>query len=264
MRRSIGRAILGTLLGVALAAGQTPSPSPAADEKPDCAELSRLIKAALAAQLPKQYEDKSQWGMTIPIPPGFRVGPRRTLVRVGDHDELPHGAWKRTKLWVDDPAKDVRITIREFRKVEGKPSKLVLEATAALHVERQRRQWQRGLQLLDVTVQGDAVVRADVECDVSVALDAKKLPPELVVEAKITQCRLDLKEFELKQVGRLEIFGEIPKLVSEELRTYLQGVLKDKEPELKEKANLVIARVLKDGKGSLSPERLLPRPQPGK
>jgi hypothetical protein len=231
-----------------------------ADEKPDHAELSKLINQALADRIPKQYEDKSEWGKTIPIPPGFKVGPKRTVVKVGDNDELPHGPWKRTKVWVDDPAKDVKITIREFRKVEGKPSKLILEATAALHVERQRKGWQKGLPLLDVTVLADAVVKADVECDVSVSLDTKKFPPELAVDAKITECKLDLKEFDLKQVGRLEVTGEVPKLVSEELRGFLQTALRAYEPELKEQANKAIAKTLKEGKGSLAPDRLLPKP----
>jgi hypothetical protein len=231
-----------------------------ADEKPDHAELSRLINQAIAGQVPKQYEDKSEWGKTIPIPPGFKVGPRRTVVKVGDNDELPHGTWKRTKVWVDDPAKDVKITIREFRKVEGKPSRLVLEATAALHVERQRKGWQKGLPLLDVTVFADAVVKADVECDVSVSLDTKKFPPELSVEAKIAECKLELKEFDLKQVGRVEVTGEVPKLVSEELRGFLQAALKSYEPELKEQANKAIARTLKEARGSLAPDKLLPKP----
>src|SRR5438128_774509 len=96
-----------------LLAGLTP-PLAAADEpkppvKAEHAELARLIHAAIVPKLPKEFEDRSAWGRTIPDPGNLKLSGLRTRVKVGDKEELAHGSWVRTRLWLDDPGKDVQI-----------------------------------------------------------------------------------------------------------------------------------------------------------
>src|SRR5436190_1189553 len=62
------------LAACALAVGLALGSHAAADEeKPDYAEFSKLIHQAVTAQMPKQYEDRSSWGKTIPIPDKLRL-----------------------------------------------------------------------------------------------------------------------------------------------------------------------------------------------
>jgi hypothetical protein len=234
-----------------------------ADDNADYADLSRRIHQAIAPQIPKQFEDRSEWGGTVPIPERLRLAGLRTRVKVGDKEEFPHGAWKRTFIWLDDPTKDVQIDVRELRKLEGGPFRLVLDATVALHGERERQQWQRGLKLLAITAQADAVVTIGLEFDVKIALDLAKLPPEVNVEPKVVQSRLLLKEFELRKVGRL-IEGDLALQIGDELKGVIQDQMRQREPQVKERANQAIAKALQEGKGKISATSLLKAQGPAK
>jgi hypothetical protein len=230
-----------------------------AQQKEDHADLARVIQQVVATQLPREYEDRKEWGKTVPIPENLENARLRRRVKVGDHEEFPDGPWRRTRLWVDDPARDVQIRVQEVRKTDASKTHIRVEAVAALHGERQRQQWLRGLPLLDITAQADAVVSVALECDVAISLNTTAFPPELRVEPRVTQLHIGLKSFTLKQVGKL-IKGDLAEKLGHELQGMLEDLLKHKEPEIKEKANEAIARALKQNKGKLSADALLKAP----
>lgn len=240
-----------------LAIGSTLSLDAApAEEKPDYAEFSKLLQQAVTAQMPKQFEDRSSWGKTIPIPDKLRLSGLRTRVKVGDKEELPHGHWKRTRVWVDDPAKNVQIQVRDVRKVDAKNTRVQVAATVALHCERERQQWSKGLLLIGLLVQADATVNVALDCDVAISLNTNKFPPELQIEPKVVDCQLNLKEFELIRVGKL-IEGKEARELGNELKDILKQLIRLYEPDVQERANKAIAKSLKEGKGSISAEMLL-------
>ena len=117
---------------------------PAAEAAQD--GLAAYVHRAVAANVPRQYEDLSEWGATIPAPAAVRF-PRlkRTVIKVGDRYEVPHGTWKRTKVWLEEPAKDLRIRVPEVRRVGKQTTRLRVEATAAVRAERERQQWVKGV-----------------------------------------------------------------------------------------------------------------------
>lgn len=230
-----------------------------ADDKADHAALARVIQQVVAQQVPREFEDRKEWGQTVPIPPGLENAPRRRRIKVGDREEFPDGPWRRTRIWLDDPAKDVQIQVHEVRKIDANKTRLQVEAIVSLHGERQRQQWLRGLPLFDITAQADAVVSVLMDCDVAISLNPKVFPPELVVEPTVAQARLGLKTFTLKQVGRL-IKGDTAEKLGHELQGLLEDWLKQKEPEIKELANKAIAKSLKQNKGKFSAESLLKAP----
>jgi hypothetical protein len=227
-----------------------------AEEKPDNTEFSKLIHQAVIAQAPKQYEDRSSWGKTIPIPDKLRLPGLRTRVKVGDKEELPHDHWKRTRVWVDDPAKNIQIQVRDVRKVDDKITRVQVEATVALHAERERQQWSKGLHLFSLTVRADATVGVTLDCDVAITLNTSKFPPELKIEPKVADCQLELKEFDLIRVGKL-IEGADARELGNELKDILKQLIRLYEPDVKERTNQAIAKGLKEGKGAISAESLL-------
>src|SRR4051812_39594124 len=118
-------------------------------DKPAQADLAARIHQAVVAKMPRQYEDLSEWGKTIPPPPAVRFPRlRRTLIKVGDHYELPDGTWRRTRVWVDDPARDLTVQVPAVRKVGKNTTRLRVEATLAVQGERERQEWVRGVRLL--------------------------------------------------------------------------------------------------------------------
>jgi len=128
----------------ALAAGGEPS----AKDKDKYAEFSKLLHKIALKQIPNYLEDNTGWGQTVPIPPKVRFpNLKRTTVMVKDRPEFPHGLWRKVKVWMKEPAKDLTIRVKDF-KVEGKLIRISLDAVAALETEVEAQQWQLGILLI--------------------------------------------------------------------------------------------------------------------
>ena len=254
----MGRAILVVLCAVPAWAAGDEGPGPQGKDR--YAALSRLIQKAVLDRLPKVYEDDSGWGQTIPVPERFRRPRlRRTYVKVGDHLELPNGTWRKVRLWLDDPERDLTVHVRDLRKVGDATYHLSVDAGAALRGEADIKQWLKGLLLVDATARADAEAGLALELDVKVEL-AGKLPPEVQVEPRVTDLKIDLKDFNLRRVtfhrAGVTVEGAGGEL-GEQLKGALQGLLRAAEPEVRARANEAIARALREGRGTLSAADLL-------
>jgi hypothetical protein len=245
------------------ALGQSPSrapevvPTPAAPSTPptEYAALEKLIQDAAVAHLPRKYEDHSGWTGSVPIDPTMRLQHRRRQIEVNGRMEWPHGAWKRNKLWLDNPAKDVHLRINEFRRLDNGKVRLVLAATVAGHVEHERLRWRNGIPLLNYTVYADGVITATFDCDVDVILSATTIPPSLSIVPTVTACKLELKDYALRQVG--PVAGDGVREIGNELKDIVAELIHSYEPKAKELANRAIAKALKEGKGTLPASVLL-------
>jgi hypothetical protein len=246
----------------------------AADEKseakPDYSELSKKIQQAVIPQIPKQSEDTSEWGQTIPVHNDLRAPKlKRVVVKKDGKDEFPHGSWKRTKVTFDDPAKDVTIEVKDLKKIEGNLYRLQVDSTISAHSERQQQQWKNGVKLLDITAYADVVVTVALDCEVRATLKLTKFPPEVEVQPKVVESKLLLKEFNLRRLGLIDggviqIGGPLVQDLGNELKGIIQSQLKAKEPQIIEGANQAIAKGLKDGKATFPAASLLKSTTPTK
>src|SRR5688572_7889164 len=59
--------------------------------KQDYKDFSKLVHSMVVKELPKEVEDTSGWGGTIPYEPNLRLQRLRTVFKVGDKLEFPHG-----------------------------------------------------------------------------------------------------------------------------------------------------------------------------
>lgn len=239
------------------AADSQPVANAPGSDKQQFADLSRLIQTMVAKEIPKEYEDQSGWGQTIPIPEKLRLpGLQRTLIKVGDKLEMPHGLWKRYKVLMEDPKKDLVIRVKEFSKLDAKMFRLALDADAAFVGEAEVKHWAKGLALLNVTATADALIGLQMQFDIGVTLNTKKFPPDIKVEPKLNDLKVEMKEFNVRKVGSpklIQFQGDPTKSLGIELKDAINGILKTFEPQIKEQANEAIAQALKEGKGTLSP-----------
>src|SRR5262245_39606258 len=121
---------------------------PAKKNGPDLAAFSKIVHKLVVSQVPKEVFDDSGWGQTSPIPPKLSLPRLRKYIQVGDRVEVPDGFWRKIKLTMNDPAKDIRLAVREFKLTDKKNYRVVIDADAALHGWTETQHWQKGLQLV--------------------------------------------------------------------------------------------------------------------
>ncbi len=251
--RSLLCLIVSMLLASSAFAGDGPT-------KADYTEFSRLIQRIVVKQLPKEFEDRSGWGATIPVPPKLLLPNLRTYIKVGDQYELPHGAWRRIKSWLPKPEEDLQISVREFKALDAKTYRVVADVDAKVTCNAAWQQWQKGLLFAGLVGDADARVQASLVCDIAVSLDLSKLPPELKLEPKITELRTELKEFRLTSLGD----GELADGINDKMKEVLQTVLVFVQPQVKEQANLALVQALRQGQGTISSAAIIKSLAPSK
>jgi len=231
--------------------------------KKDYTALSKMIHQVVVSQLPKVFNGQTGWGQTIPIPPeGLRLMRRRKTVQVGDHLELPHGQWRKTRGWFEDPQRDLTIQVRDLHPIGKSAYRIALDVEAVLHGETQVEQWQKGILLVGIMGQADARIGIFLECDVALSL-GKGFPPEMKVEPKVTNLKLELKEFNLGHVDAtrpgvaLALQGAGARDLGNQVREALQDLLHNAEPAIMDRANEAIARSIREGKGTFSAASLM-------
>ncbi len=232
--------------------------APTADETAT-ADLARLIHKLIVARLPPVYENAADWGHTVPLPERLRLPRlRRTVVRVGDRLEVPDGTWRKLRLRAEDPERDVRVRVPEFKRLDAMKYRVGVEADAALRGEADVQRWRNGLELADLTARADVVVTVRVECAVTAKLEAGK---GLVLSPEITDLKLTLKEFTPKQVtfrrAGLTVQGEGVEAAGKEFKESLQALLRSAEPGMRSRANDALAKAVKEGKEPLPAAELL-------
>jgi len=229
---------------------------PAGEKQPkqEYKEFSRLIHSIVVKELPKEVEDASGWGGTIPAEFNLPLPRLRRYVKVGDKLEMPHGTWRKFKGKIEDPDKNLKIVVKDFKQLDVKTYRVVtdVDTTVLLHVDVQ--QWQKGLMLIGAEADVDARFTAAIVCDVSASLNFKKFPPELNLEPKVTELGLDFVEFKVRNGP---IFpGEFGDKLRKELTDSVRTILKASEPVIKSYANQAITESLKEGKGAISADAI--------
>src|SRR5262249_48628602 len=131
-----------------------------------------------------------------------------------------------------------------------------LDATVAFHAEGERKRWKNGVQLFGLVVQADATVTAALTCDVELGLDNRKFPPDVTGEPKNVESQLLLEKCDLNRVGNV-LIGDAARELGDELKGFIQELMRQREGEVKEAANEAIAKALKDGKARISAASLL-------
>ena len=226
----------------------------------DYAAFSKMVHSMVVKRLPKEgFEDTSGWGLTIPYEPNLPLPTLRTVVKVGDQVMLPHGTWRRIKGKIENPDRDLKIVVKDFKSMDnGKFYRLVIDVDAMILCNVEIQQWQKGLALIGGEGAVDANLTSTITCDVGWSFDFKTLPPDLVIEPKVKELTLNLVD--LKARGG----PVLPPGLANDVKDLARNLVKASEPMVKDLANDAIAKSLKDGKGTISVGSLmtvLPKPK---
>jgi hypothetical protein len=230
-------------------------PAPEKPAKQDYKDFSRLVHSIVVKELPKEIEDTSGWGGTIPYEPNLPLPRLRRVVKVGDKLEMPHGTWRKFKGKIEEPDKNLKIVVKDFKSLDSKTYRVVADVDTTFLVRIEVQQWQKGLPLIGADLSADANVTAAIVCDVGVSLNLSKFPPELKLEPKVTELGLDFIDFKVR--GGPIIQGEFGDNLRKDLKEGIRAFLKASEPAIKAQANQAIEKSLKEGKGTISADAIL-------
>jgi hypothetical protein len=237
------------LVPLSLAAQTLPMP------KEEYAAFSKIIHKVVVKQLPKEFEDASGWGQMMEVPANLPLAGLRRLVKVGDHLEAPHGTWRRFKGKIEEPDKNLKIVVKEFKKLDEKTYRVVVDVDATILCRGEVQHWQKGLMLIGAEAAADANVTAAIVCDVAESLNVKKFPPELNIDPKVTELGLELVDVKVR--GGPILKGEGGKAMANDIKDMLRAAVKASEPLVKAEANRAIAESLREGKGTISAGAIL-------
>jgi hypothetical protein len=207
--------------------------------------LTRSLQTLLVANTPREIEDRKSWDKTIPLDPKLKLKSLRTIVQVDGKAHVPDGSWSRSKITLNDPARDVQIYVRDLKPLEGGKQHIVLELVVRCGWEYERKEWEKGFQLIGVTANGTTRAQLFLAAEYSTKLDVATFPPQLKVDLKVTQTKLDLREFEVKRLTKSKLLSLQAKLLSDEIRDILQVLITRKEDKITNALNSALAKVLK-------------------
>ncbi len=251
MRRISGLIAFTAIFPFALWAGEPEVKQP----KQEYEEFSNLVHGIAIKELPKQFEDATGWGQMTEIPGNLPLMALRKTVKVGDKLEAPHGAWRKFKGKIENPDKNLKIAVKDFKKLDEKSYRFVVDVDVTIMCQVEWQQWQKGLLLVAADATADANITAALVCDVGVSLDFKKLPPALNIAPKVSELELNLVDFKVR--GEPIIKGAKGDAIRNELKEILKSVVRSSEEFVKDQANQAIVQGLKDGKGSISAGAIL-------
>jgi hypothetical protein len=237
-----------TLIPLSLSAGEPQS-------KQDYAEFSRLLHTVVVSQLPKQFEDNSGWDQLIPAPQKLPLPQLRKYVKVGEKMFVPHGSWRRFKGTLENPDKNLKIVVKDFKQLDDKTYRIVVDVDAIVLCNAEWQQWQKGLQLVGLEAAGDATFTSAMVCDIGVSLNFDKFPPVLNISPKVSDLRLNLVDFKLRNGPLLK--GEKGEALTNEVKDVMRAFVKASEPTVKDYANKILTQSLKEGKGTISASSIM-------
>jgi len=192
-------------------------------------------------QLPEHYEKSTNWGHTVKAfggwdveREGVKIETRRKWIDVND------GTWTKYRVTPLNPDKNLEVRVEKIESLEGNKVKLELSATAKLRAVGRMSQWERGVQLVSLSAEADAVVRVRGTVEVALKLDPTKLPPDIYLEPTVTAANATIADFELRRVGKLN--GPLIHSLSDETRDMLEAELKERRPKLVASLNKKLAK----------------------
>jgi hypothetical protein len=213
-------------------------------------ELARLIHKSMAAKMPRDFEDKSAWGRTVPLPERVRrPGLRRVIIEVDGKPEVPDGNWRKVRVRVEDPERDLRVRVLGLKGLDATSYRLTLETDVELEADAVLKRWKYGVLLSDIGAQSHVSVNVfvDVTLNAKLGTSGVQLEPE-VKEVKMTLKDLVPERIAFRRAG-IVVEGEAVARMGQEFRGALQGMLKEKEPDFKKRIQEAVARTLKEERG---------------
>jgi hypothetical protein len=199
-----------------------------------------LVLQLVRDAVPRQYEDRKQWGKTIEVVSGLDIRRDGHRLRTNRRKkEVRHGRWKMYRVELEDPHRDLDIQLLNPRESD---SGLLfdIEATARLQTFARYSNWRYGVQVFSVSGDAEARVHLKATCEVALKLDPKHLPPDVLVVPRVREAEIHLIELDLQRLSHLR--GDLAQEIGRGLRRIVNEALTKRQEELTRRMNQQLAK----------------------
>jgi hypothetical protein len=221
-----------------------PSPQPAAtdpapaaaEEAKDTESLYKLVTDIVLDNLPEEYEDTKHWGTTKEIWRGVRFSGKPLEMKMNSRKkQVNHGTWRLYRITLVDPENRFQARIVDARITGSGRVAFDAIVTARLNCYGRLAQWERGVQLISLSIDAVADVQLRLSCEVGVRPDFGQILPAIVVDPRVTDANLVLTDFRVHRISKLE--GHFAHQLGKNLRGVLVGKIENKRQKMVERIN---------------------------
>jgi hypothetical protein len=215
--------------------------SSAAPQGPSNESLSSLAQRTVLESIPRHFEDKKNWGKTTKIVDGLRLKNDGDGLKIRKHTkEVKDGLWKQYDADLIDPEHQLQVRVDNMHKTDSGHTAFQIFVSARLRGEARLEQWKDGIKLFNIDAQAESKIETRLDCEMAVDWKAGGVLGQFQVEPKVTAAHIDLADFELKKLSKIE--GWPAREIGENFKAAIARKLHAEEPKLVDKANKAILK----------------------
>jgi hypothetical protein len=189
--------------------------------------ISQLAAKIIAAEIPREFERKKDWGKTKAVTTGLHsYGNFFKFDIHREKSDLNHGVWKQYKLTLLDPDKNLDVQIENLRTLESGHIALTLNIAAKVHGWAQTVVYDRGIHVVGLEAEGDTGVRLSLDADIGVnSIKTGAFLPGYAIDPVVTDARIEFDDFRLTRISDLRgpIAHELGIILREGVEKELKG-----------------------------------------
>jgi hypothetical protein len=220
--------------------------------------VAGIVSPLIAEAIPREYEGSKDWGKTKRVTTGvrsegnfFRFDMHRKLEEVND------GVWKKYKLRLVEPDKNLTVRIDNLRALDSGRYTLTLFVAAKVHGWARATVYEHGVHVISLEAEGDTSIRLWIDAEVGVdSVPSSLLIPGVELHPTVTDAKLKFDDFQLTRISDVKgvIAHDLGGLLKHGLEKQVAG------PKLVEKLNHSLQK--HPEKLRLSPDMLLSKASP--
>jgi hypothetical protein len=200
-----------------------------------------LIRQIILDELKPQYEDRKHWGQKGRVITGVKIKGKWFEPHLEKRTkEVNDGLWQRYVVTLIEPEKNLHVHFDQARSVDANRFAFSLSLECKMRGEAHVERWRKGVKMLNVSAQGDMVVRARLDCDLAIRLEPGKFVSDVVLDPRVTAVDLQLVDLDLRRVGVLG--HDIAHELGDSLTPIITHELDQREAKIVAKANASIQK----------------------
>ncbi|HMO13912.1 MAG TPA: hypothetical protein PKD64_10010 [Pirellulaceae bacterium] len=217
----------------------SPSPSDMSVESAPNEALSQVITEMVLKNIPHHYIDDRKWGLQEERFDGLDIRWDDDRIKTKRKKKLVnHGNWQKYSVELINPEDSFAIEVGEMQLRDDGKLEFDVCFVSQLALFGRHAKWFKGVQQYSVSIEGEAVVRLSLRCELGIDFVFRHGRANVVFSPVAKQAAIQLDEFKIHRVSKLG--GEFAQQVTKGARSILDKKIEEHEEKLVEKINAQI------------------------